>query len=197
MVLCPHPARVFQRANTNTAPPALTVKSEPQEVIFPSSLFVCVIFLDTYLLFPAYPHTAQQNPKESKKSKNVTSDAHNSSKGGKSLTDSSEERTFNHPPYLFGLSFYNFFFFFLITTEPSLDDEIWEEDEDDMDPELKAQQDREVEEFRMRLEQINNSVCSRYLLSCCYAHNKLEQTSRARIPLPSTLSIALIDTLKG
>ena len=150
-----------------------------------------------YSRYLRHPHTAQQNPKESKKSKNVTSDAHNSSKGGKSLTDSSEERTFNHPPYLFGLSIYNFFFFFLITTEPSLDDEIWEEDEDDMDPELKAQQDREVEEFRMRLEQINNSVCSRYLLSCCYTHNKLEQTSRARIPLPSTLSIALIDTLKG
>lgn len=64
--------------------------------------------------------------------------------------------------------------------EVSLDDDIWqvrdlvctpfflrarshssqlkEEEDDDMDPELKAQQDREVEEFRRRLEQINNTV---------------------------------------
>jgi hypothetical protein len=64
--------------------------------------------------------------------------------------------------------------------EISLDDDIWqvralvctlppirarsyssqlkEEEDDDMDPELKAQQDREVEEFRRRLEQINNTV---------------------------------------
>jgi hypothetical protein len=33
-----------------------------------------------------------------------------------------------------------------------------EEEDDDMDPELKAQQDREVEEFRRRLEQVNNTV---------------------------------------
>jgi S-phase kinase-associated protein 1 len=43
--------------------------------------------------------------------------------------------------------------------EISLDDDIWQEEEDDdMDPELKAQQDREVEEFRRRLEQVNNTV---------------------------------------
>ncbi len=33
-----------------------------------------------------------------------------------------------------------------------------EEEDDGIDPELKAQQDREVEEFRKRLEQINNTV---------------------------------------
>jgi len=101
---------------------------------------------------------AQQNPKESKKSKNVEAETRKQkTKGEKPLSSSSED-----------------------DTGPILDDdEIWEEDEDDMDPELKAQQDREVEEFRMRLEQINNT------------------TNRARIPLPSTLSLALIDTLKG
>jgi hypothetical protein len=68
--------------------------------------------------------------------------------------------------------------------EISLDDDIWQEEEDDdMDPELKAQQDREVEEFRRRLEQINNTTIQ-----------------RPRIPLPSTLSLALsrtVDSLKG
>lgn len=68
--------------------------------------------------------------------------------------------------------------------EISLDDDIWQEEEDDdMDPELKAQQDREVEEFRRRLEQINNTTIQ-----------------RPRMPLPSTLSVALsvtVDTLKG
>jgi len=64
--------------------------------------------------------------------------------------------------------------------EISPDDEIWQEEEDDMDPELKAQQDKEVEEFRRRLEQSNNM--------------------RPRISLPSTLSLALsrtVDSLKG
>jgi len=68
--------------------------------------------------------------------------------------------------------------------EISLDDDIWQEEEDDdMDPELKAQQDREVEEFRRRLEQVNNPTIQ-----------------RPRIPLSSTLSLALsrtVDTLKG
>eukprot|EP01087_Luapelamoeba_hula_P004958 TRINITY_DN1499_c0_g1_i1.p1 TRINITY_DN1499_c0_g1~~TRINITY_DN1499_c0_g1_i1.p1 ORF type:complete len:600 (-),score=181.74 TRINITY_DN1499_c0_g1_i1:169-1968(-) len=63
----------------------------------------------------------------------------------------------------------------------SPDDDIWNEtDDDDMDPEMKAQQDREVEEFRRRLEQINNT-----------------QANRGRVSLPSTLSLALIDSLKG
>lgn len=78
-----------------------------------------------------------------------------------------------------------------------------------MDPELKAQQDREVEEFRRRLEQINNTVrlplgqTSAMALSpsstACLICS-VQTIQRPRMPLPSTLSVALsvtVDTLKG
>lgn len=39
-----------------------------------------------------------------------------------------------------------------------MSDDMWVTEEDDLDPELKAAQDREVEEFRMRLESIQPTV---------------------------------------
>ncbi|KAL6079680.1 Skp1 domain-containing protein [Balamuthia mandrillaris] len=68
------------------------------------------------------------------------------------------------------------------STPVALEEDIWteEEDLDDMDPELKAQQDKEVEEFRVRLEQINQTTLN-----------------RSRISLPTTLSLALIDSLRS
>src|SRR5690606_36200701 len=54
---------------------------------------------------------------------------------------------------------------------------LWKDNDEYLsDPELKAEHDQEVEEFRMRLERINTNP------------------NRKRIPLPSTLSSALIES---
>jgi len=93
----------------------------------------------------------------------------------------------------------------------SYSSQLKEEEDDDMDPELKAQQDREVEEFRRRLEQINNTVrlplgqTSAIALSLSPSSTaclicSVQTIQRPRMPLPSTLSVALsvtVDTLKG